>query len=256
MKHLRFLLFALLSIMLLVACNDEANEEPSSESSETNTSEEASDEGSKDNNDASTNGNDQELVIAVNENFISMDPHNTGDTNSNSVQSSMLEGLLGFDSEGKVVNVLATDYSVSDDATEFTFKLREGVKFHDGEDFNSEAVKINFERIMNDESLRLYSRGFNLVSNIEIINDYEIKITLKEPYGPMITRFGVAKIMSPKFIQEEASEIPKKAVGTGPFKFVNWVQGDYLTVERFDGYWDGNDRVAKITNLFQKMVHV
>ncbi|MCH1625203.1 glutathione ABC transporter substrate-binding protein [Fredinandcohnia quinoae] len=195
------------------------------------------------------NGNkaENEMVIAVNENFISMDPHNTGDTNSNSVQSAMLEGLLGSDEEGKIVNQLAEDYSVSDDALSYTFKLRQDVKFHDGELFNANAVKANFERIMNDDSLRLNSRGFNLISNIEIINDYEMKITLKEPYSGMLTRFVSAKILSPKLIEAGSDEIGKNPVGTGPFEFVEWVQGDHLTVERFDDYWSKKDRVEKIT---------
>lgn len=190
---------------------------------------------------------DQEMVIAVNENFISMDPHNTGDTNSGSAQSTMLEGLLGSDEEGKIIKVLAEDYSVSEDALEYSFKLRQGVKFHDGEVFNAEAVKATFERIMNDNSLRLHSRGFSLISNIDIINDYEIKITIKEPYAGMLTRFVSAKILSPKILAEGKDKISKSPVGTGPFKFVEWVQGDHLTVERFDDYWNKADRVAKIT---------
>ncbi|MEH7224952.1 glutathione ABC transporter substrate-binding protein [Bacillus sp. JJ1566] len=190
---------------------------------------------------------EQELVIAVNENFISMDPHNTGDTNSNSVQSAMLEGLLGSDEEGKIIKQLAEDYSISEDALVYTFKLRQGVKFHDGEEFNAENVKANFERIINDDSLRLNSRGFNLIKNIEILSDYEIKVTLKEPYAGMLTRFVSAKILSPKVLEGGSEEIGKKPVGTGPFKFVEWVQGDHLTVERFDEYWDKKDRVKKIT---------
>lgn len=194
-----------------------------------------------------TKSGDKEMVIAVNENFISMDPHNTGDTNSNSVQSAMLEGLLGFDAEGKIIPKLAEEYSVSDNALEYTFKLRKGVKFHDGEDFNAEAVKANFERIMKDDSLRLNSRGFNLITKIDVINDYEMKITIKEPYAGMLTRFVSAKILSPKLLAEGNEKIAKNPVGTGPFKFVEWVQGDHLTVERFDGYWNKADRVKKIT---------
>lgn len=191
--------------------------------------------------------NKDELVIAVNENFISMDPHDTGDTNSGSAQQAMLEGLLGFDEEGQIIPVLATEYSISDDAKEFTFKLRENVQFHDGEAFNAEAVKVSFERIMNDEGLRLNSRGFNLIEKIEIVNDYEVKVILKEPYGPMVTRFASAKILSPKVVQEDVDSIPKNPVGTGPFKFVEWVQGDHLTVEKFEDYWEPADRVAKLT---------
>lgn len=212
--------------------------------------------GCSSNNDAGTsdkgkdNGTakkDQELVIAVNENFISMDPHNTGDTNSNSVQSAMLEGLLGSDEEGKIIKQLAEDYQVSDDALEYSFTLKKDVKFHDGADFNAEVVKANFERIINDDSLRLYSRGFSNIDSIEVINEYEIKVTLKEPYSGMLTRFVSAKILSPELLEKGTKEIAKAPVGTGPFQFVEWVQGDHLTVERFDEYWDKADRVKKIT---------
>lgn len=195
----------------------------------------------------SKSSKNKDMVIAVNENFISMDPHNTGDTNSNSVQSAMLEGLLGFDRDGKIINVLATDYSVSEDALEYTFKLRQDVKFHDGTPFNAEAVKVNIERIMNDEGLRLNSRGFNQIAKVEILDDFQIKVVLKAPYSSMLTRFVSAKMISPKMIKENSAEIAKKPVGTGPFKFVEWVQGDHLTVERNDEYWEKGDRVKKIT---------
>ncbi|WP_251548906.1 glutathione ABC transporter substrate-binding protein [Neobacillus muris] len=225
-KFWRILLLVVVSAVLFVGCS--SNESSSGKNG-----------GSKKDND--------ELVIAVNENFITMDPHNTGDTNSNSVQSAMLEGLLGSDEEGKIVPQLAEEYSISDDALTYSFKLRQGVKFHDGEDFNAEAVKANFERIMNDDSLRLYSRGFSLITNIEIVSDYEIKVTLKEPYSGMLTRFVSAKILSPKLLEAGSDEIGKNPVGTGPFKFVEWVQGDHLSVERFDDYWDKKERVKKIT---------
>jgi glutathione transport system substrate-binding protein len=201
----------------------------------------------KESSGSSSSPKEEELVIAVNENFISMDPHNTGDTNSNSVQTAMLEGLLGSDEEGQIIPQLAEEYSVSDDALVYTFKLRQGVTFHDGEPFNAEAVKTSFERIMKDESLRLNSRGFNLITSIEVMDEHQIKVTLKEPYAGMLTRFVSAKILSPKLINDSSGDIGKTPVGTGPFKFVEWVQGDHLTVERFDDYWNKADRVKKIT---------
>lgn len=147
-KGWKILLLVVFCAIFMVACSDDKKETNSSEG-----------KGEKE----PTTEKKEELVVAVNENFISMDPHNTGDTNSNSVQSAMLEGLLGFDDEGQIINVLAEDYSVSEDALVYTFKLHQGIKFHDGEDFNAEAVKVNFERIMKDKSLRLNSRGFSLI---------------------------------------------------------------------------------------------
>lgn len=205
--------------------------------------------GSKDNegsDNGKTSGKD-EIVIAVNENFISMDPHNSGDTNSNSVQGAMLEGLFGVDKDGQIINVLAEDYEASEDALTYTFKLKEDVVFHDGEAFTAEVAKQNFERIINDDSLRLSSRGFNLFEEIEVVNDYEIKITLSEPYSGLLTRLTSAKMLSPKSLEQGKEEIGKHPIGTGPYKFVEWVQGDHLTIERFDDHWSGSDRVKTIT---------
>ena len=224
------LLFSL-ALIVLVGCSEEENK---------------SDKGN-DGVDSSGSSKDEKLVIAVNENFISMDPHNTGDTNSNSVQSAMLEGLLGVDNDGKIINVLAEEHSVSEDALTYSFKLKENVKFHDGEAFNADAVKKNYERIMNDDTIRLNSRGFNNIVSIEVLNEYELTVTLKEPNAGMETRLVSAKILSPKLLEKGTEEIAKNPVGTGPFKFVEWVQGDHLTVERFDDYWDKSDGVKTIT---------
>ncbi|MFP3513438.1 ABC transporter substrate-binding protein, partial [Peribacillus sp. SIMBA_075] len=91
-------------------------------------------------------------MVAVNENFITMDPQNTGDALSSGVQTSMFEGLLIYDKDLKLIPGLSTEYSVNDDATEYTFKLRQNVKFHDGTPFNAQAVKINFDRMSNQEN--------------------------------------------------------------------------------------------------------
>ena len=89
----------------------------------------------------------KDIVIAVADNFTGMDPHDTNDTLSGSAQKAMLEGLVGFDKDMNVIPLLAEEYSANDEATEFTFKLRENVKFHDGTPFNAEAVKVNFDRL-------------------------------------------------------------------------------------------------------------
>lgn len=219
----------------MVGCSDKENTSTSDKGTEGNVSEKGD------------TSKVQELVIAVNENFISMDPHNTGDTNSNSVQSAMLEGLLGTDKDGKIINVLSEEHSVSEDALVYSFKLKRNVKFHDGEALTADVVKANYERIMNDDTIRLYSRGFNNIDSIEVLNNYELIVTLKEPNAGMETRLVSAKILSPKLLEKGTEEIAKNPVGTGPFKFVEWIQGDHLTVERFEEYWDKADRVKTIT---------
>ncbi|MFM9279343.1 glutathione ABC transporter substrate-binding protein [Paenibacillus jiagnxiensis] len=188
-----------------------------------------------------------EITIAVNENFITMDPHATGDRNSGAVQSGILEGLVE-ENNGQITPLLAESFETNEEATEYTFKLRKGVKFHDGTDFNAAAVKTNFERITDEANgLRLYSRGFNDIKSIEALDDYTIKITLNHPNSSFMAKLVPAKIVSPKAL--ESGNISKHPVGTGPYQFVEWIQGDSLTVQRNPSYWNPDSKAAveKIT---------
>ncbi|WP_340084537.1 glutathione ABC transporter substrate-binding protein [Siminovitchia sp. FSL H7-0308] len=180
------------------------------------------------------------IVIAVKDNLISMDPHDTNDTLSGSIQSTMLEGLVGFDKDMNMIPVLAESYEASDDAKVFTFTLRKGVTFHDGTPFNAEAVKVNIDRVANpDNKLKRYSM-FELVEKTEVIDEYTVSVTLKEPFGAMLNHFAhpAGRIISPAAIEKYGKDIAMNPVGTGPFKFVEWNQSDHLAVEKNPDYWE------------------
>ncbi|WP_102273692.1 glutathione ABC transporter substrate-binding protein GsiB [Cytobacillus massiliigabonensis] len=189
------------------------------------------------------------ITIAIKDNLISMDPHDTNDTLSGSIQSTMLEGLVGFDKDMKMIPVLAESYEASDDAKVFTFKLKEGVTFHDGTPFNAEAVKVNIDRVSNpDNKLKRYSM-FELVEKTEAVDEYTVKVTLKEPFGAMLNNFAhpAARMVSPAAIDKYGKDIAMHPVGTGPFKFSEWDQSDHLTVEKNPEYWqDGLPKVDGI----------
>lgn len=179
------------------------------------------------------------LTIAIKDNLVSMDPQDTNDTLSGSIQSTMLEGLVGFDKDMKMIPVLAESYKASKDAKEITFNLRKGIKFHDGAPFNAKAVKVNIDRVANpDNKLKRYSM-FELVEKTEAIDDYTFKVTLKKPFGAMLNNFAhpAARIMSPKAIKKYGKDVATHPVGTGPFKFSEWDQSDHLTVVKNPDYW-------------------
>ncbi|MDN4075957.1 glutathione ABC transporter substrate-binding protein [Fictibacillus terranigra] len=181
----------------------------------------------------------KDITIAVAENFISMDPHDTNDTLSYSAQKTMLEGLLGFDKEMKVIPVLAESYKASTNAKVFTFKLKHGIKFHDGTPLNAEAVKVNIDRLADpNNNLKRHSL-FEMVEKTEAIDEYTVKVTLKKPFGAMINNFAhpAAMMISPKALKKYDKEVARHPVGTGPYVFKEWKPGDYLKVEKNATYW-------------------
>jgi glutathione transport system substrate-binding protein len=192
--------------------------------------------------------NDKDIVIAINANFITLDPHNASDTHSISGGRTMYEGLMGFDENMQLIPVLATSHEISADGLVYTFHLKENVKFHDGTDFNAEAVKVNIARIQDEKNNLRLRKSFAKVAKVETPDAKTVVITLSEPYNAFLNKVAMAGIISPKALEESGADIAKKPVGTGPFKFKEWVQGDRLVVEKNAEYWQqGLPKVDSIT---------
>ncbi|WP_438317993.1 glutathione ABC transporter substrate-binding protein [Sporosarcina sp. FA9] len=192
----------------------------------------------------------KDIVIAVSSTFTGMDPHDTNDTLSGSVQRTIFEGLLGFDEEMNVIPMLAKEYTANDEATEFTFILNEGINFHDGTPFNAEAVKVNFDRLADPNSGLKRHSLYSLIAKTEVISEYEVKFTLSEPFGAMINTFAhpAGLIHSPKSLEEFGKDVATNPVGTGQFKFVEWKPGEGLEVTKNDDYRiEGQPKVDSIT---------
>lgn len=128
----------------------------------------------------------KDVVVAVGSNFTTLDPYDANDTLSQAVAKSFYQGLFGLDKEMKLKNVLAESYTVSDDGITYTVKLREGIKFQDGTDFNAAAVKANLDRASDPAN---HLKRYNLYKNIaktEAIDPTTVKITLKQPFSAFI----------------------------------------------------------------------
>ncbi|WP_201318129.1 glutathione ABC transporter substrate-binding protein [Paenibacillus sp. EPM92] len=197
-----------------------------------------------------------ELVVAQAANPTTMDPHDAQDTLSHSIMKSMYEGLLGFDKDMKVVPVLAESLpELGSDAKSATFKLRKGVKFHDGEEFNAEAVKANLDRIKNPDNKLKRASLFQVVEKVEVIDPYTVKFVLNQPFAAITQTFAhpASMMISPKSIKENNKEVQRKPVGTGPYQFVEWKDADHVTIKKFDGYWD-KANAAKVDKIVFKPV--
>ncbi|MFP1983137.1 glutathione ABC transporter substrate-binding protein GsiB [Lonsdalea quercina] len=192
----------------------------------------------------------KDAVIAVASNFTTLDPYDANDTLSQTVAKSFYQGLFGFDKEMKLTNVLAESYQASPDGKVYTIKLRPGVKFHDGSDFNAEAVKVNFDRASNPGNhLKRYNL-FKSIASTEVVDPLTVKITLKTPFSAFVNNLAhpAAVIISPAALKQYGKEIGFHPVGTGPYRFVTWNQTDFVKVEKFAGYWQsGLPKLDSIT---------
>ncbi len=198
-----------------------------------------------------------EIVIAQYADLVSLDPQHTNDNASYGPEKLMFEGLIGFNEKMEMEAMLAERWEASDDATTFTFYLRKGIKFHDGAPFNAEAVKYNFDRVTNPDNKLIRYGLYRIIEKTEVIDEYTVKFTTSEPFGAMLATFahpagGIVSPLAAK-LGEEALEFGKAPVGTGPYKFVEWVPGDHLTVEKFADYWNP-EQAGKVDRFIIKPV--
>src|SRR3954447_3830917 len=194
----------------------------------------------------------KDVVFAVASTFTTTDPYDANDTLSQAMAKSFYEGLFGFDKDMKLIPVLAEGYEASKDGLVYTIKLRHGIKFHDGTDFKADAVKANLDRVLNPENkLKRYGLYNNNIAKVEAVDDYTARITLKTAFSPFINLLAHPStvMISPAALKQYGNkDIAFHPVGTGPFKFVEWKQTDYLKVAKFDGYWrKGYPKVDSIT---------
>ncbi len=177
------------------------------------------------------------LVVAIQAEPPTFDPGASSALVDRQVMASLYDKLVDLDPEGEIVPMLAEGWEISDDRTAYTFKLKEGVKFHDGTPFDAEAVKFNLDRYRQDDSTR--STELAAVEAVEAVDPNTVEVTLKEPFSPFLSvladRSGM--MVSPAAVQKSGEDYANKPVGTGPFKFVERVRGDHITVEKNPDYW-------------------
>ena len=171
---------------------------------------------------------------------------------------------VGTDGNSKIVPSLAESWDISDDGLEYTFHLRQGVKFHNGNDFTAEDVAYTFHRMLtveggvNTEFIdqikgadELLAGETDTLEGVEVVDDYTIKVTLKEPFAGFL-----ASISSPgvSIYDSEATEAagdqfgmdPAVTVGTGPFEFSSWSFNNQLVLTRNEDYWKGASKLPGV----------
>ncbi|MEO5670049.1 MAG: ABC transporter substrate-binding protein [Ramlibacter sp.] len=155
------------------------------------------------------------------------------------VFSSLCDKLVDIDEKLNIVPQLATSWQWSADNKALTMKLRPGVTFHDGEKFDAAAVKFNIERHKNIAGSN--RRGELLpVGTVDVVDDMTVKFNLSAPFSPLLTVLAdrAGMMVSPKAAQAAPTNFGSKPVCSGPFRFVERIAQDKITLERFPNYWD------------------
>ncbi|HEY3248320.1 MAG TPA: ABC transporter substrate-binding protein [bacterium] len=195
------------------------------------------------------------LVFGQAQDAVTLDPHDATDGFSVNNTSNVFDTLVRFKADSTAVEPsLAESWTVSADGKVWTFKLRTGIKFHDGTPFNAAAVKFNYDRQV--DAKNPYHTGtfeyaeftFQNVKSVDVVDDSTIRWTLSAPYAPFITNMAMFStgIASPDAIKKYGKDFFKHPVGTGPFKFVEWVEKDHVTYEANKEYWGGRPCVDRL----------
>jgi len=199
---------------------------------------------------------EQVMIFGSSGDVSRLDPGDVTDGESIQRMDNIFEALVEFESGStEIMPALATSWEFSDDGKEITFKLRKGVKFHDGTDFNADAVVFSLARQYDpDHPYHQYGEWaywgymFYDIGRVEKIDDYTVKIYMINPNASIMLSLAMftANIVSPANAEKWGEDAFSHPIGTGPFKFVEWVKDDHITLEAYDGYWKGKAKLDKL----------
>jgi len=181
------------------------------------------------------------LRIAIGIDPDTLDPAAQTTTTASQIVDMMAETLVGLDSSGKVVPLLAESWTNSSDGLTYTFTLHSGVKFHDGTAFNAAAVKFSVDRLLSPKTFKPQPGVLRVIKDITAVDDTHVRFTLNSTFPAFVAAMTQtdAAIISPASVTAPGNT-PEKItvpVGTGPYKFMERMASDHITLARFDGYW-------------------
>ncbi|MDV6377808.1 ABC transporter substrate-binding protein [Sporosarcina sp. GW1-11] len=222
--------------------------------------------GDKDKDAADKGGSENEtLVFGRGNDSTSLDPSRVTEGETFKVTVNLFETLLNFGEQDTTVQPgLAKEWEASEDGLTYTFQLQEGVKFHDGTDFNADAVVKNFERWANGDAdtFPYYNSMFggfkddegHVIESVKADGDNTVVITLKRPQAPFLKNIAMSMfaIASPEAFEKGDDQFERNPVGTGPFKFVEWKPNETITIEKNTDYWqEGLPKLDRV--IFQSI---
>jgi peptide/nickel transport system substrate-binding protein len=202
------------------------------------------------------------LVIGLVAEPTSLDPGQLTDINSMKLLGAMYDTLVRFKPNSfDLEPSLATSWDISGDLTQYTFKLRPGVKFHDGTDFNADAVKFTYDRLLDpnhpyaDTGPFPFAPGYyGSIAETNVIDPLTVQFKLNRQDASLINAFtlNTGRIVSPEAVKTQRKNFSQNPVGTGPFKFISWDHNVRITLTANPDYWDGAPALSQL--IFRPLV--
>jgi peptide/nickel transport system substrate-binding protein len=248
MKNLKktFALVLVLTMLTTVGCGNV--NEPAAQSNETvpNSGETAT---STTPNEASS---EQIFTYACGTEPSTLDPHMANSTIDGQMCLQISEPLVMRDANSKIIPLLAESWESNEDGSVWKFKLRQDVKFQDGEPFNAEAVKYNFDRIASPDTMSPKASIVRMIESTNVVDEYTVEFILNTPCSVFLAQVSsyTCSMLSPKACEETGAKTGQNPVGTGPLKLKEWNYGSSITFERNDDYWGTPATTKEVTVKF------
>jgi len=198
---------------------------------------------------------DDTLIYGQAEDPATLDPINTDIAEAVHVMTNVYDTLVTYDDQSTdIVPSLAESWTTSDDGRTWTFKLRQNVKFHNGDALDSAAVKLTFDRLLQDEHplvfdpARPYKPAYEMIEAIETPDADTVVFQLKQRSAVFLANLAMfpASIVSPRALELFQADFAERPIGTGPFKVVKWSRDQQLLLEAFDDHWRGAPKVKRL----------
>ena len=200
-----------------------------------------SDQSTTENNASAKPTEGGSITVGISQDLDSLDPHLALSAGTEEVLFNIFEGLVKPDSDGNFVNAVASDCVISDDAKTYTFTLREGVKFHNGETVTAEDVKYSIDRCADTSNGGPLVSAYSIIEGVNILDEKTVEIKLTEPDTEFLAYMTTAII--PKDYEDQATN----PVGTGPFKFKSREAEENFVMEKFEDYWGEKAHLDEVT---------
>ncbi len=196
------------------------------------------------NSNAPGSGGREDLVIILPNDFTTLDPQKLPSTAEINFCANIFDTLVTMDENLEVQPSLAESWEMSDDGLSYTFKLRQGVKFHNGTELKASDVAYTAKRFAAEEWMQFCSF---MVDGAEALDDYTVKINLKYPYAAFLSSMTDMYVVSEQYMEEKGAAAAQEPMGTGPYKFVKWDIAQQIVLEANENYFGKAPHIKTLT---------